>query len=453
MVHAEEKGSFGRIRAEGDDLVLSPPAAEKGAVGIQASALCLQPAAGDSLLASGSTSLNASVDFRVDPESGDLHITTSDPVKRVHINGRDVLAEVDELRTDLRTAYRLLSSEQRAMAGFDPVNSRVKLLEIPATTGVTSQRFVGGVEAADGRIFCVPRSANNVLVINPHTETLENMFEGQLPDDGHSVSKYGGGVRVRDGRIFFLPAYETAVLIIDPATNTFDNTSISGLPTGNKWFGVALSHDGIVVGFPWQNVGVIFIDPETMEVDRSSITASDLGHGGWQSASTADNGIIYGCPRFSVADSILMVDPKTKVFAEIPIPGHITGGNKFAGGEHNDNHIYCIPYASPDILVLDTLSNKTITIPIVTNPELSFKYTGAAVTPAGHLFMAPFSSTSVAVLDTNVNPSSALNDTHLPVSGVGTTSSKFWGAVYGKHSTGFVYLIPYSADYVQVIRP
>lgn len=423
------------VRAEGGNMVLQPVDVTNGHV--QAPALRVQR-----------NSSSPRADIFADA-AGDVHITAAASGARVWLNGRDVAAEVDQLRSQLSTVYRLLSATQRVETGLS-FEMRTTKLPLPPTNGSTGGMFIGGVEAADGRIFCVPRAANHVLVIDPFTGNLENMFEGRIADGGSG--KWGAGVRVPDGRLFFLPSWETSVLIIDPATNTMDTTSIAGLSdAAAKWFGAALGHNGIVVGIPLRTVGVIFIDPVTMEVDTTSITASDLGGTGWQSASTADNGLVFGCPRS--ATTILVVNPETRTFGTLPIPGDLTGGDKFTGSAYSSGRVFCTPYTSEVVLVVNTLTNVTTTIPITTNPEFSFKYAGpGAATPAGHVFMSPFNSADIALVDARSN---TLNDSAIISNslGLGTTQNKFFGGVYAARSTGLVYMIPYNADFVQIVHP
>lgn len=446
LAGAEE---YGRVRADEQDLVLTPPAAG-GHVRV--------PSLRVQLEVEGTSNAAQYTDIHMD-SSGDCFISTSSSTNKVKINNRDVLAEVDSLKADFRleidglkrelqTVHRLLSAEQRALTGFDPLPERYKLIPLPPSS-TANGLYRGAVEAIDGRIFFVPRLADHVLVLDPFSETFDIMFEGALP--AGTDKKWTSGVRVPDGRIFFLPGSETSVLIIDPVAGTMDNTSLAGLPSSpDKWHAAALGQNGIVVGIPYQNVGVVFMDPVQMTVDTTSITFSDLGGAGWQSASTADNGIIYACPR-SAAD-VLAVNPVTKTFFKVAIPSEpsFTTTAKFVGSVFSSGSIYCTPFASDLILVLDTRTNGTSTIALTHTPS-SIMYAGpGAVSYSGHIFLPAFGSPSIAIIDTATN---SLNDTALASFDVGGTSQKFNGALHGTRSTGLIYMIPWFADFVLAIYP
>ena len=69
-----------------------------------------------------------------------------------------------------------------------------------------TNKWLGGVLAPNGRIYCVPLSSTQILEIDPETQTTQ-LF-GSLA----GVQKWSGGVLAPNGRIYCVPYNSTQVL-------------------------------------------------------------------------------------------------------------------------------------------------------------------------------------------------------------------------------------------------
>ena len=84
--------------------------------------------------------------------------------------------------------------------------------------------------------------------------------------------KWQGGVLAPNGKIYCIPYSSTNVLIIDPATDIAEQTSITGLTGGNKWYGGVLAPNGKIYCVPYAIAPVLIISPnglQTVSTDRA----------------------------------------------------------------------------------------------------------------------------------------------------------------------------------------
>ena len=89
----------------------------------------------------------------------------------------------------------------------------------------------------DGKIYCTPAGATDILIIDPSTGTATRSNMGANLSDG----KWQGSSLGTDGKIYGVPYYATDILIIDPSTGTATEvlwgTDLSG---DTKWYGSSL---------------------------------------------------------------------------------------------------------------------------------------------------------------------------------------------------------------------
>ena len=120
------------------------------------------------------------------------------------------------------------------------------------------QSWAGGILSPQGSIYAVPWDAEHVLVVDPATDTVRNATGLGLLHSGlygaNTREKWCGGVLTTQGSILMVPHGADEVLLIDPATDThrfFGGAAISaaaaawdatGTARHRKWCGgVALA--------------------------------------------------------------------------------------------------------------------------------------------------------------------------------------------------------------------
>jgi len=398
-----------------------------------------------------------------------------------------------------------------------------------------STLWAGGVCARNGRIYCVPHDTEQVLVINTVTEINSNTpndtvaFTSTLGANLAGARKWWGGVLSPDGKIYCIPFDAQDVLIIDPVNNTATrNTSILGFMTSSdrartgKWRGGVLGPDGKIYCPPFNetNKRILVIDPASntgqyFPVSPSAFSSFYTFNGGV----LGPDGRIY-CPKnrvsstsFDIVEHII-IDPVSQQL--IPLENDITGSfargvdNKIYGlnglatsvrfriieplqpiniatpleysnnsfGQRNisttrnftentlgsDGNIYAINSRSSSSLTdfyqgfrIGTVSTEftnsnqsrwTTTTRSLPGFLVTAKYSGAVAHPTnGKIYHIPYDSDNVLVTNTTNNAR-----TTIPIpTGTGVTNGKWFGGVLG--NDGKIYCVPYNATDILIIDP
>jgi hypothetical protein len=348
-------------------------------------------------------------------------------VKYVYVNtsGND-LKKIDPAK--LVTGPLTLSVSGRDMFPENNVNTTT-------ITGITgSSRYAGGVLAPNGKIYGVPYNANNVLIIDPVTDTTTTItgITGTI--------KYAGGVLAPNGKIYGVPYNASNVLIIDTETNSVDTTTITGISGTNKYAGGVLAPNGKIYGVPYNASNVLIIDPVTNSADTVTISGLSTGTDKYIGGVLAPNGKIYCVPRD--ATNVLIIDPETNSTDTATISG-ITGVNKYIGGVLAPNgKIYGVPFGANNVLIIDpeTNSSDTATITGITG---SNRYVGGVLAPNGKIYCVPYDSSDVLIID-------PVTDTTTTITGLSTETDKYYGGVLAPN--GKIYCVPHNASNVAIIK-
>jgi outer membrane protein assembly factor BamB len=182
--------------------------------------------------------------------------------------------------------------------------------KIGTNYGTTSLKWIGIVKAFNGRLYCAPFASNQILEINPVTDTTALV--------GSTLSgsnRYFCGVLAGNGCIYFPPHDASQVLKFNPSTGV---TSLIGssYTGGAKYQSAVLAEDGCIYcaptgALPTVSRQVLKIDPAT---DTTSLVGSILSSeiDKWTGGCLAYNGKCYFTPRRGVIDKFLEFDPVTQ---------------------------------------------------------------------------------------------------------------------------------------------
>ena len=249
-------------------------------------------------------------------------------------------------------------------------------------------KWVGAALAPNGKIYCAPHIAAQVLEIDPVTKTtalIGSVYSG--------AAKWAGATLAPNGKIYCAPAGAAQVLEIDPVTKT--TTLIGSVYNGDaKWYGGALAPNGKIYCAPWGASQVLEIDPITKTT--ALIGSVYSGRYKWVGAALAPNGKIYCAPWG--ASQVLEIDPITKTTTMIgSVYSNSTG--KWAGATLAPNgKIYCAPRNDTRILEIDPISKTTTLIGSVYS-DSSENWEGAVLAPNGKIYCVPRDSTQVLEID------------------------------------------------------
>ena len=101
---------------------------------------------------------------------------------------------------------------------IDPTTNTIDVTTITGIAG--TNKFIGGVLAPNGNIYCIPYTVatTTVGVINTTNNTYSTISDATLL----SAGGYAGGVLGQDGLIYCMSnrTANNSILVIDPNTNT-----------------------------------------------------------------------------------------------------------------------------------------------------------------------------------------------------------------------------------------
>ena len=233
------------------------------------------------------------------------------------------------------------------------------------------QRYWGGCQGADGKLYFTPYDADRILVVDPSVENPASRISYINLPLGASAGggKWRGAALANDGRIFCAPYNSTSVLIIDPAAKTSAVVGgLSWLSTGaGKFCDVVVGADKNLYFMPARSPYIVGIDPAATTTTALSIVPStplDTKTGDhatadrWAGACAAPNGRLYTAP--SAFAELLEYDIRTGVLERL-------GGSRdyFASGTVDsarwqaiipgrNGNVYAFPSWWNSILLIET---------------------------------------------------------------------------------------------------
>lgn len=230
-------------------------------------------------------------------------------------------------------------------------------------------KWLRGIPCGDV-IYGIPCHAEEVLRIHVPTRTVSTIpipYEQFYSDESEAKKhrrqewKYhGGSISPIDGCIYTIPQSALHILRINPRTEACE---LVGPPLAGlyKWYGgVVGKQDGAVYGIPHNSAHVLRICPDNITLH------GDFGEGGhkWHGASAAPNGDIVCVP--ANADTVLCIkpgEPEPKlVQLEGSSPEDIQTGRhridrkyKYLGAMvGSDGSVYCFPSGSEYVLQINS---------------------------------------------------------------------------------------------------
>jgi hypothetical protein len=327
----------------------------------------------------------------------------------------------------------------RALSSWTPTGSATAGTAGSGLTG--PNKWFGSVVAPNGKIYGIPFWATSILVIDP----AANGGAGGVTTSAMGVSlgdagaKWAGGVLAPNGKIYAIPRTAPDILVIDPVAGTAQRTAMGANLTGtDKWTGGVLAPNGKIYAIPENANDILVIDPAAGAATRTTMDLTmPAGTSRWSSAVLAPNGKIYGIPRNG--SSVLVIDPQTDTASMQTFGLDLSDGNKWGGGVLGpDGKIYAIPLDATSILVIDPVAGTATRTTMGATLTGSAKWGGGALGADGRIYGVPRNSTDLLVIDTGTGTASR--------SSLGATFSsstlKWIGAVLG--AGGQIWAVPYN---------
>lgn len=305
-------------------------------------------------------------------------------------------------------------------------------------------KWVGGVLAMDGKIYCVPSSYTSVLIYDTYLGPGGRTYDTTTLVGNGIVGNSGwfGGVLAPNGKIYCIPYNATNVLIVDPILKTTDTTTLAGLPGTTKWAGGVLSPNGKIYCVPYSSSSVLIIDPNRNILDTTTISGLS-GTNKWRGGVLAPTGSIYCCP--SDITTMLIINTNSNIPNTTSIVGFPNTANKWACGtlSPTNGSIYFAPNTETRVLIVTPPSNVVNTTTITTNFGGS-KWFGATLGGNGNIYCPPQATTQVLIINPSTNTSSLTS-----MSGFPNTGQSFSGGVLS--ANGSIYFVPDDITYLGVV--
>ena len=307
-----------------------------------------------------------------------------------------------------------------------------------------SAKWYGGALGNDGKIYGIPYSSTDILIINP---TTGSAIRTTLGASLTGTAKWAGGVLANNGKIYGIPYDSTDILIINPTTGSATRTTMGASLTGTaKWEGGALGNDGKIYGIPRNSTDILIINPTTGSATRTTMGASLSGSGKWAGGALGNDGKIYGIPYSST--DILIINPTTGSAIRTTMGANLTGNYKWTGGIlGNDGKIYGISNASADILIINTTTGSATRSDMGASLSGSAKWYGGALGNDGKIYGIPTHSIDILVINTTTG--SAIRTTL----GADLSGSAKWTGDGILGNDGKIYGIPYNSTDILIIGP
>ena len=305
-------------------------------------------------------------------------------------------------------------------------------------------KWVGGVVAPNGNIYCIPNNSTTILVINPITDTDAS---GNFGADLTGSSKWWGGCLGSDGKIYGVPESSNDVLVIDASSNTIATRTDFGLDltnggawTSTKWIGGVVGLDGKIYCIPNNATKILVIDPANQTAELTDFGVDLTGSSKWWGGAMGTDGKIYcipvGVSDFLIIDTINQTATRNNL--GLTVPGDFPWLGAVLG---SDGKIYGVPFGptAPGVLVIDTNTQiATINTFGINFSDGVFKWVGGCLGADGKIYCAPESATNFLIIDpvkqTAVRSTLGVNITALP-------NNKYRGCILSQN--GLIYMIPY----------
>lgn len=298
----------------------------------------------------------------------------------------------------------------------------------------SSYKWIGGVLAKNGKIYCIPHYAPVILVIDTATDTATT-----IPAESGNL-KWFGGCLAPNGKIYCIPHTSSKVLVIDPETD--ETHTFSAMSGDRKWAGGILGPDGKIYCIPCQEYRIGVIAPETESVETFGNVELGISYSWkWIGGALGPDNCIYAFPSNYRNSYVLKIDPvaRTTQLIEHGLSaetGELFQGCVFDSGER----IFGVSCWFNDLASYSTATGEVSTHGSL-GDEIS-KWYGGCLAPNGKLYFAPHDNGSILEVD----PETA-STVMLPIVDTSHGSnSKFRGGVVAPN--GSIYFIPYETDAV-----
>jgi hypothetical protein len=275
----------------------------------------------------------------------------------------------------------------RRVVKFNPIDK--SFTAIGPDLGEDRNKWMCGVLANTGSIYCAPYYADHILKINTNDGTVETLDDVELPETGHFL--WESGALAHDNTIYYMPYHARRIMKLNPDNDTLSSV---GDDLGEGWYkygGTVVGKDYCLYGIPYDATHIIKFDPTNSDTTTSNVGEEaeftfDCGNG-----VLVSDGYIYSV---SSAGQVLKVDSTTNNYTwigdEILSGGEMGWGDPIVGA---DKCIYWPPLNANRVLKFDP---ETQQLPSLVGDDFGRqgdKWNGGALATDGAIYCVPANDT------------------------------------------------------------
>jgi hypothetical protein len=308
-------------------------------------------------------------------------------------------------------------------------SSRVNITLMDMTDLGAGDKYFGGELGADGRIYCAPRNADQIMCINTGLSPTIQLIGPNFKDLKFGDDKFSGGFVMSSDRttIYGYHKGKTALRIALPRVNINQVVSLKEVHddpkmVGGQWYcSVRAPKNGCIYYLPMSAKQILRFDPKD---ETRTLIGPVLGeHRNWQWAGGAvlregirdgEEDIIYATP--SGADQILVIRP----------------------------HSHLDPKKEDKVSFIESLLLKQ-------SQGLTLKWPCSVVTKEGVIFGIPAQANYVLKFDPRISTDDAIQTIEIPKECVTLRGHKWRGGVLGGDDK--IYCIPGTSSKFLCIDP
>jgi len=133
-------------------------------------------------------------------------------------------------------------------------------------------KWLCGIRANTGSIYCAPYCSNRILKINTNDGTVETLDDVELPETGRYL--WASGALAPDNRIYYMPAGAHRILKLNPDSDTLSSVGDDLGGDECKYDGTVVGNDDCVYGIPYE--ATCFVKYNPADPDTTSIVGEEL---------------------------------------------------------------------------------------------------------------------------------------------------------------------------------
>lgn len=194
---------------------------------------------------------------------------------------------------------------KRRMSGSCLVDNRLSYIQGPVEPKVGEFKYSGICKGLDGKLYCAPQCAPNVMVVDPAARAV-SFISGQGLDP-ESPFKYSSICLGPDGKLYCSPFGAQSVLVIDTSTKTFSN--IGRIPSGQSLHSaICLGPNNNLFCSPEMAHYALIVKPETEELEFITGNGMEQERKYLGICAGPDGSKLYCAPYCN--DAVLEIDPR-----------------------------------------------------------------------------------------------------------------------------------------------